>query len=84
MKDKCDLLEKEKLELLRRVQVAEKELEDFKEQNNKTSQLVLEITQLQTRLENSSLRFEKLAGYDKMRVDELLESPLDDSSCKSD
>lgn len=81
LKDKCDMLEKEKLDLLRKVESVEKDLEDFKLKHSKTNEMVQEISLLKTKLENYSLRFEKIAGYDSMRVNEILEAPLDDTNC---
>lgn len=79
--ERCTQLEKEKLDLLKRLDETERNFQTFKEQNSKTVQLIEEISLQRTKLENFSLRFERLAGYDKSKIEDLLDAPSESTNC---
>ena len=81
LKARCDLLEKEKVDLLLRHEDLEQRFADFKQKHEQTAFLLNEITNLKSKVDNFAIRFERLTSYDKMKVEELLALPQDSTKC---
>ena len=75
LKERCKFLENETLVLLRRTEELQRELAEVKLQSGKTVYLLAENASLRHKVDNMSLRIDKLSAYSSTSVEELLNTP---------
>ena len=76
------MYDRDKLEMMNKNLQLEDQFNRFKLNNEKTSLLLAEVAGYKLKVENLSIRFEKLSAYDKLNVEELLALPIDKTECR--